>query len=34
LNPTSPPEFTGAAAPFKLEAQHAILGAMLAFFAL
>ncbi|KAH6616886.1 hypothetical protein C7974DRAFT_366571 [Boeremia exigua] len=33
-SPTSPAEFTGAAAPFKLEAQHAILGAMLAFFAL
>ncbi|KAF9697236.1 hypothetical protein EKO04_004946 [Ascochyta lentis] len=33
-SPTSPSEFTGAAAPFKLEAQHAILGAMLAFFAL
>ncbi|KAF3051071.1 hypothetical protein E8E11_010748 [Didymella keratinophila] len=34
LSPTSPAEFTGAATPFKLEAQHAILGAMLAFFAL
>ncbi|KAL1649033.1 hypothetical protein SLS61_006556 [Didymella pomorum] len=34
LSPTSPAEFTGAAVPFKLEAQHAILGAMLAFFAL
>lgn len=34
-SPTSPAEFTGAAAaPFRLEAQHAILGAMLAFFAL
>ena len=34
LSPTSPAEFTGAAVPFKLEAQHAILGAMLAYFAL
>ncbi|KAJ4316299.1 hypothetical protein N0V94_005508 [Neodidymelliopsis sp. IMI 364377] len=33
-SPTSPAEFTGAAAPFKLEAQHAILGAMLAFLAM
>ncbi|KAF3037323.1 hypothetical protein E8E12_003217 [Didymella heteroderae] len=33
-SPTSPAEFTGAAAPFKLEAQHAVLGAMLALFAL
>ncbi|KAF1932946.1 uncharacterized protein M421DRAFT_416544 [Didymella exigua CBS 183.55] len=32
--PTSPAEFTGAAAPFKLEAQHAIFGAILALFAL
>ncbi|KAJ4346106.1 hypothetical protein N0V95_005722 [Ascochyta clinopodiicola] len=32
--PTSPAEFTGAAAPFKLKAQHAVLGAMLAFLAL
>ncbi|KAJ4342223.1 hypothetical protein N0V87_001208 [Didymella glomerata] len=34
LSPTSPAEFTGAAVPFKLEAQHAVLGALLAFFAL
>ncbi|KAF2997709.1 hypothetical protein E8E13_006744 [Curvularia kusanoi] len=33
-SPTSPPEFTGAAAPFKLDAKHAVLGAVLAFFAL
>ncbi|KAJ4993127.1 adhesin protein Mad1 [Stagonosporopsis vannaccii] len=33
-SPTAPAEFTGAAAPFKLEAQHAVLGALLAFFAL
>lgn len=32
--PSSPAQFTGAAAPFKLEAQHAILGALMAFFAL
>ncbi|UPX14287.1 uncharacterized protein EKO05_0004776 [Ascochyta rabiei] len=33
-SPTSPAEFTGAAAPFKPKAQHAILGAMLAFLVL
>ena len=33
-SPTSPAEFTGAASSFKLEAQHAVLGAMLAFFTL
>ena len=33
-SPTSPAEFTGAAAPFKIEARHAALGAVLAFFAL
>lgn len=33
-SPTAPPEFTGAAAPFKLEVQHAALGALLALFAL
>ena len=35
FGPTAPAEFTGAAAaPFRLEAQHAVLGALVAFFAL
>ncbi|KAF1837327.1 hypothetical protein BDW02DRAFT_628069 [Decorospora gaudefroyi] len=34
VRPSSPPQFTGAASPFSVVPQHALLGAALAFFAL